>query len=164
MKKKLFKHQKTGKKYYLEEPPESFFHTLVPESEKQKGMIFVNDKRLPSFEVVNGKNVYIGTRYAFPTDLAKELSDEYPLGLGPQSLEIIPWKNGQILTIIHNNSMDNIRFDFEFWASLTREPESDPPKAEEFCTVCETYQAAEHVRGGVCDACEAKGDDPRDES
>jgi len=117
--KKLLTEPKTGKSYYNNYPPEAYFTGLVPEAEKKEGMIYVKDNRLPSFETVDGKNVYIGARYAYPTQLAQVLSAEYPLGLGPMSIEVIPWKNGQILTIIHNNSCDEIHFDFAFWAGLT---------------------------------------------
>jgi hypothetical protein len=106
--------------YYSAEPPEAFFGELVEKRDRKPGMIYVNDCRKPPHWAPGGKGVWI-SYYAFPTQLAKDMAAAYPLGVGPQSIEVIGWKNGQLLTIISNISSDSLRFQFEFWAGLTGE-------------------------------------------
>lgn len=99
-------------------PPESFFETLS--ETKQSGFVYVHDPRLPSFKTLpNGKSQWIA-RYAKPSKLAVELSQNYPLGSCIASIDIIQRQNGQLLTIIRKSATeDGNGFKFDFWAGLT---------------------------------------------
>ena len=56
-----------------------------------------------------------------PSAIAIEASNDYPLGIGPGSFRVIPWKDGRTLVIINNYSNDALHFQFGFWAGLEEE-------------------------------------------
>jgi len=94
--------------------PEKFYSDVVKikthgSSEKPPdGHVFIWDHRI--------KDEF--QRWAKPTELAENLALEYPLGGGSiSSMEIIQWKDGNVLTLISVDS-DLEGFKFTFWAGL----------------------------------------------
>lgn len=105
-------HGSKKKVYSPNTAPEEFFSDLIEidyfsKKRQPKGYVFVNDHRKEDGLQYFGK----------PTELAQELAEAYPLGQGVVScIEIIEWKDGNVLTILSTSAENHFKFDF--WAGL----------------------------------------------
>jgi len=107
----LYGHKKTI--YAPNTEPEKFFTDVMKikrhgSSERPpKGHKFIWDHRVnDEFQ-----------RWGKPTELAEECAQDYPLGQGfIANIEIIEWKDGNVLTILKTSAENG--FQFDFWAGL----------------------------------------------
>lgn len=108
-------------------PPEDFFTDR--NAENLVGKVFVTDNRVSNWEELpNGKSKWV-SKYAYPTELAKKVASEYPMGDHICAIEIIQRGNGQLLTVLRKECAGNTPFVVDVWAGLTDEVKENGNKS-----------------------------------